>query len=207
MGESELKDSSCLDKLLGLKLTPDLRWDAYIKCVARDAARMVGSFYRSKKFLTPSALLYLYKSQIRPRMEYCCHLWDGSSQHSLSSLDRIQNRMHGLVGDELFASLQTLSHRRNVASLALFYRYFHGKCSDELHSLVPKERLFLRSTRFAETSQSHPHFLAIPESRRVFHSKSFFLRVAVLWNSLPPSCFTADYDLGRFKTQVNSFLA
>ena len=35
---------------------------------------MVGSLYRSKNiFHRP--LLYLYKSQIPPTMEYCCHIW------------------------------------------------------------------------------------------------------------------------------------
>ena len=138
----DLEESSCLDKLLGLKCASDLKWNAYVACVAMEAARMVGSFYRSRKYLTPHALLYLYKSEIRLRMEYCCHLWAGCSQQALSLLDRIQSRMRGLVGDELFASLPPLSHRRNVASLSLFYRYFQGKCSEELHSLVPKKHEF-----------------------------------------------------------------
>ena len=59
-----------------------------------------------------------------------------------SSLDRIQHRMGGLVGDELFVSLQSLSHCRNVASLSLFYRYFQGECSEELIALVPQKREF-----------------------------------------------------------------
>ena len=37
-----------------------------------------------------------------------------------------------LVGEELGTTLQPLSHRRSVASLCLFYRYFHGKCSTSL---------------------------------------------------------------------------
>ena len=47
-----LEESSCLDKLLALKFTPDLKWDSYIDSVARDAAKMVESLFRSKKFLT-----------------------------------------------------------------------------------------------------------------------------------------------------------
>ena len=203
----DLDESSCLDKLLGLKFSSDLKWNAYIASIAKDAARMVGSFYRSRKYLTPSALLYLYKSQIRLKMEYCCHLWAGCSQHALSSLDKIQNRMRGLVGDELFASLQPLSHRRNVASLSLFYRYFQGKCSEELHSLVPKKREFTIPTRFSETCELHPHFLELSMARTEFHSKSFFPRVAAMWNSLPPTCFPANYDLDIFKFRVNRHLS
>lgn len=38
--------------------------------------------------------------------------------------------------DELFSIIQHLSHRRNVRSLSLFYRYLHGDCSDETRSLI-----------------------------------------------------------------------
>ena len=133
---------------------------------------MIGSFYRSKKYLTPESILYLYKSQIRPKMEYCCHIWAGSSTTSLSILDRLQRRIKGLIGNELFSTLHTLSYRRDVASLSLFYRYFYGKCSDELHSLIPPLWNFGRRTRFAVNS--HPFFLRIPLSQTKFHADSFF---------------------------------
>ena len=35
------------------------------------------------------------------------------------------------VGPSLAASLEPLSHRQNVASLSLFYRYHFGRCSSE----------------------------------------------------------------------------
>ena len=83
----DLEESSCLDKLLGLKFASDLKWNAYVACVAKEAARMVGSFYRSRKYLTPNALLYLYKSQIRLRMEYCCHLLAALSKPCLCLIE------------------------------------------------------------------------------------------------------------------------
>jgi len=64
----DLEESPCLGKLLWLKFSSDLKVNAYVACVAKEASRMVVSFYRSRKYLTPYALLYLYKSQIRPRM-------------------------------------------------------------------------------------------------------------------------------------------
>ena len=168
---------------------------------------MVGSFYRSRKFLTCKALLYLYKSQIRPKMAYCSHIWAGSSQLALSILDLVQKRMRCLVGDDLFSSLQPLSHRRNVASLSLFYRYFHGKCSDELHSLVPPIREFTRSTRFSESASSHPYFLKLPRTRCAFHANSFFPRTSAMWNAPSTECFPAEYNLDLFKSKVNKFLS
>ena len=35
----------------------------------------IGVLIRSMKFLSPQVALYLYKSTIRPCMEYCCHVW------------------------------------------------------------------------------------------------------------------------------------
>ena len=205
MDSTALNEAPCLEKLLGLKLTPDLKWNDYITSIAKEAAKMVGNLYRLRKFLTPSSIAYLFKSQIRPRMEYCCHIWAGASESSLSKLDQVQRRLRWLIGDELFNTLQPLPHRRNVASLSLFYRYFHGKCSDELHSLVPPIRSFPVRTRFAVSV--HPFFVDIPKIRTKFHMDSFFPRTSSLWNSLPSECFPASYNLHLFKSRVNKHLS
>ena len=42
-----------------------------------------------------------------------------------------------IVGPSLPASVEPLAHRRNVASLSLFYKYYFGRCSSELAQLVP----------------------------------------------------------------------
>ena len=186
---------------MGLKLTPNLKLDCYLEATKTDAPKMVGSLSRSRKFLTPPAILYLYKSQIRPRMEYCSHIWAGSSNQVLSGLDRIQERLRGLVGEELFSTLSPLAHRRNVASLSLFYRYVNGKCSEELHSAVPPERTFLVRTRFAMSSKSHPHFLTVPRTRCNFHADSFIPRASKLWNEQPRESFPDEYDLKTFKSR------
>ena len=82
MDNKQLDESNTLDKLLGLKITPNFKWDIYIQHIAKDAARIVGSFYRSRKFLTPDAILYLYKSQIHPKIEYFPTFWlDPPSTH------------------------------------------------------------------------------------------------------------------------------
>ena len=89
------------------------------------------------KFLSPEVALYLYKSTIRPCMEYCCHVWAGAPSCYLELLDKLQKRICRTVGPLLAASLEPLAHRRNVASLSLFYRYCFGRCPSELDRLVP----------------------------------------------------------------------
>ena len=157
---------------------------------------MVGSFFRSKRFLTPAAIPYLYKSQIRPRMEYCCHIWAGASQQDLSCLDRVQSRLRYLVGDSLFSSLQPLSHRRNVASLSLLYRYYNGKCSKELQEIVPPRKTFVRNTRFA--SNAHPISL-----RSILHTR---ISTCKAFSQEQQPCGTHSLPLA-FQTTITLFLS
>ena len=108
----------------------------YIISIAKTASKKIGALIHSMKFLSPEVALYLYKSTIRPCMEYCCHVWAGAPSCYLELLDKLQKRICRTVGPSLAASLEPLAHRWNVASLSLFYRYYFGKCSSELAQLV-----------------------------------------------------------------------
>ena len=99
------------------------------------------------KFLSPVVPLYCYKSIIC--MEYCCHVWAGAPSCYLELLDKLQKWICRTVGPSLAASLEPLAHRRNVASLSLFYRYYFGRCSSELTQLVPLPFSCGRSTHYS----------------------------------------------------------
>ena len=60
-------------KMLGLTFSSKLDWGSYIVSIAKTASKKNGAFIRSMKFLSPEVALHLYKSTIRPYMEYCCH--------------------------------------------------------------------------------------------------------------------------------------
>ena len=92
--------------------------------------------------------MYLFKYTIRPCMEYCCHVWAGDPSCYLELLDELQKRIYRTSGPSLAASLEFLAHRRNVASLSLFYRYYFSRCSSELAQLVPLSFSRGRSTRY-----------------------------------------------------------
>ena len=80
-------------KMLGLTFYSKLDWGSYIISIAKTASKKIGAFIRFMKSLPPEVALYLYKSTIRPRMEYCCHVWDGATGCYLESLDKLQKRI------------------------------------------------------------------------------------------------------------------
>ena len=191
-------------KMLGLNFSSKLDWGSYIVSIAKTASKKIGVLIRSMKFLSPEVALYLYKSTIRPCMEYCCHVWAGAPSCYLELLGKLQKRICRTAGPSLAASLEPLAHRRNVASLSLFYRYYFGRCSSELAQLVPLPYSRGRSTRCS--NRLHDFSVTIPRCYKDVYVNSFFPRTAKLWNSLPIECFPLTYNLSGFKSRINRYL-
>ena len=126
MAGSVLEEKSSF-KMLQLTFSSKLDWGSYIISIAKTATKKIGALIRCTKFLFPEVPLYLYKSTIRPCMEYCCHVWAGSPSCYLELLDKLQKRICRIVGPSLAASLEPLAHRRNVASQV----FSIGRCSSE----------------------------------------------------------------------------
>ena len=98
-------------KMLGLTFSCKLDWGSYIVSIAKTASKKTGALIRSMKFLSPEVALHLYKSTIRPYMEYCCHVWAGAPSCYLELLDKLQKRICRTVGPSLATSLEPLAHR------------------------------------------------------------------------------------------------
>ena len=159
MDRSVLEEKSSF-KMLGLTICYKLDWSSYIISITKIASKNIGALIRSTKFLSPKVALYLYKSTIRPCMEYCFHVWAGAPSCYLELLDKLQKQICRTVVPSLAASLEPLAHFRNVASLSLFYRYYFGRCSWELAQLVPLPFSLWRSNRYSD--RLHDFSVTIP---------------------------------------------
>lgn len=135
--------------------SPQTQMELVYTNLAKDSVKTVDFLYHSSNYLTPPAILFLYDSQIRLKMSTTVIF--GLELHSLYL--PIQKCLYSLLCDELFSTLQILSNRQNVASSSLLYCYFRGKCSDDLHSLVP-------------SIESRP-FLSYYISKNKFYSNRF----------------------------------
>ena len=158
--------------MLQLAVSSKLDWSCYINSIGKTTSKKIGYLIHSMKFLFPEVAMYLYKSTIRPCMEYCCHVWTGAPSCYWELLDKLQKRICRTVGHSLAASLEPLAHRRNVASLSLFYRYYFGRCSSELAQLVPLPYSWGRSTRYSDRLHD---FSVILDVRRMSMSTVSFL--------------------------------
>merc|ERR1712002_391403 len=197
--------SSSID-ILGVKITKNLSWTEHIQNIYKTASQKLGLLYKTKPYFNDEQLLTIYKSHIRSQMEYCSPVWGGGGGVALALLDRLQNRACRLINNPLLTNnLPSLQLRRDVASLSLFYRYYHGHCSEELFSIIPPPIARRRVTRNMEIA--HRCSMDPPTCRLSTFQNSFLPRMVKLWNSLTQSCFPHDYNLQLFKQRCFNYLS
>ena len=107
-------------KMSGLSFSSKLDWGSYIVSIAKTASKKIRALICSMKLCSPKNAVYLYKTTKWPCIECCCHVWAGSSSYYLDLLDKLQKWVCRNVGPTLVASLEPLSHHRNIAILSLF---------------------------------------------------------------------------------------
>ena len=118
----DVLDTSTSFTELGLSLSSNLTWKTHIHFLAKHASQKRGFLARARGFFSSSHLLSIYKSQIRPSLEYCSQVWGGASKSTLCLPDKVQSKATRLINNpSLTKSLQRLSHRRLVGDFSIFY--------------------------------------------------------------------------------------
>ena len=201
MNGNELDISTSFAQL-GLSLSSNLTWKTHIHSLTKHASQKLGFLARARGFFSSSHLLSIYKSQIRPSLEYCSHVWDGASKSTLCLLDKVQSKaIHLINNPNLTKSLQPLSHHQLVGDLSIFNIYCHGHCSQEIREIIPVLLRHIRTSR--SSTHSHPFQVSLPNPQPLFHKSPFIPRTCNLWNVLHSSCFPESYNLPSFKTKIN----
>nr|CAI5837092.1 unnamed protein product [Callosobruchus analis] len=130
----------------------------HVVTTAKTASQKFGVLFRCRKLYTPEQLLLLYKAQL---------------------LDSIQNRAVKLIdAPNLTKDLHSLKHRRRVAGLSLFYRFYHGRCSTELSQIIRLKAV--RKTNTRETLRAHPYQVEVPTTGKSLLQHSFIWRTSTL---------------------------
>ncbi|MGL5706676.1 MAG: reverse transcriptase domain-containing protein, partial [Aeromonas sp.] len=190
-------------KDLGIIVSMDLKWGS--QCVrAANTAR--GALFRLKAVLTnrsPEVFLPLYKSLVRPHLEYCVQAWSPYLKKDIDTLEGVQRlatrMIQGLAGKSyqdrlIHLDLFSLSRRRLRGDLIEAFKIVRGLsevCSD----------MFVGPPRSG--TRGHSLKLFKPRSRLLLRSKFFSHRVISYWNRLPEDiCMSA--NVHTFKSHLDT---
>ena len=132
--------------------------------------------------LTKQKLLTLYKSIVRPIMEYASPVWSPWQVKDKEILQKTQDRCLRLCNENI--ELETLEERRKKTDLVETFKFKRGFYK------TPSNTFFKES----HTTQLRGHSQKIFKERsRLDVTKNFFShRVVDPWNSLPESTVSAE---------------
>lgn len=176
-------------KYLGVLFTHNLSWSSHIDYVTSKALKKLGYLRRTLSGTPRETKLTVYKTLIRPVLEYASPVWNPYKQCEIDQLESVQKKAIRFIFrryDSAFSptssllslNLSTLSSRRGNESLKLFYSIVHSSCK------LSKDRYLTRSK---PSSTRHYHDLNMTPfyARTNTFKFSFFPRTVEAWNNLP----------------------
>lgn len=202
INDSVLESVSCY-KYLGVKFTSNLSWHTHVTHVTNNANRTLG-YLRRHFSRVPSALkLILYKTLVRPKLEYASAVWDPGTNTLVETLESVQNRSARFILSDYartssVSSMKTvlglplLCSRRKVSRLVLFYKIYHNP---------QLKQDLLSKPHYMSYRCDHPHKVHIPFSHTKFFHDSFIPTTSNEWNHLPSSVAQLT-DVTAFKAAV-----
>jgi hypothetical protein len=176
---------------LGVTLSNDLSWKKHVYNIAKKAYNCLGILRPLKFKLDRTTLETLYKSFIRPVLEYADVIWHipADNRHVLDILEKVQleaarvvtgaTRRCPTLGLYNEVGWETLASRRTFHRALLMFKINSGRAPTYLQELIPSP--IEARTRYNLRNRND---LQIPFARLETYSQSFFPAAARLWNSL-----------------------
>ena len=175
----------------------------HLQCTkaASSANRLLGIILKSFHYRTKQSLIPLYKSLVRPKLEFGAAAWNPWHEGDIICLERVQRRLirslsnvRGTTYEEKLkdAGITTLKERRERGDLIEAFKTIRG-----INNVNRKEWFLLtesetlrpgtRSTANVEggRSENRPDVLVKERARTELRNNSFRFRVGRTWNNLP----------------------
>ena len=181
-------------KYLGVTITDDLKWESHINIVCGKARRIIGMLYRNLYFhSSPEFLLHMYKSLVRPHLEYCSIIWDPHVvflRNRLMEVEKFALQMclkHWSLPYSdliLLSNIMPLETRRLRSKLHLLYKIMYKL------SFMP-ENIFTLSSYHKSDCLNHSLSLIPYSGSTNYYLSSVVPHMIFLWNSLqfdPSKC-------------------
>ena len=211
--EGRLIAPSTQEKDLGVIVSSDLKPDNHIDSCVKKANCILRMIKTTFTFIDNDIFLRLYKTFIRPILEYCQAAWSPYLQKDIDRLENVQKRATKMV-----RSLSNLSYEDRLKELKLFKLEDRRKRGDMIlvykimNGLVniPKDTFFTPSTvdHQMELRRHNQKLKLTKPPRTQIRNNVFSERSIIPWNTLPAhvvssktlDLFKGNYD--KYKLRV-----
>lgn len=202
MGNQKLESVSD-QRDLGIQLTADLKSSKQCQKAYTKASKVLGMIGRTFSYKSRDIMVRLYKSLVRPHLEFCISAWSPYFKKDKELLERIQHRftrmipgLRGLPYTDRLQSLGlwSLEERRNRADLLEVFRMYKGWSKISFDSMFTLSHVTVTRGHTAKITKNRCRL----DSRRHFFSE----RVIDRWNRLPQHIIDST-TLNAFKSGLD----
>ncbi|MGE5822000.1 MAG: RNA-directed DNA polymerase [Nitrososphaerota archaeon] len=190
---------------LGVIVQNDLKCSKQCLKAVNTANKVLGMIKRTISVRDREVILQLYKSLVRPHLEYSIQAWRPHFQRDIGLIEGVQRRATKLIAclrDKSYEerleqlNLTTLETRRLRGDLIEVFKIFKG-----LDKLDPLKFFELSNA----PTRGHSLKLVKPRCRLDVRKFSFAQRVVDVWNSLNDDMVACD-SVNGFKKRLDKFL-
>ena len=167
---------------------------------------MLSTIKLAFKFLDPSALTTLYKSFVRPLLEYCSVSWCPYYVRDIDALERVQRRFTKILPIHRCLSYDDRLEKYNLSSLYARRIKFDLICVFKIiHGLIDIQPQSFFDFDNDSRTRGHRHKIKHPRFYLDIRKHWFASRIISLWNDLPSECVEAA-NVISFKNKVTNYL-
>ena len=205
-GLSEELKSIDSEKDVGVTFSNDLKFKKHINTIINKSNQLIGLIKRSFTHTDKQMLLKLYKSIVRPHLEYANVIWHPFYKNQLEALENVQRRFTKIIpgmGDKSYyerlldLKLPSVKYRQLRADLIQTYKIVHN--IDNLN----------RSDFFTfNKNNTRKSNLKLNKEHAQCNTRKKFLSVRInnTWNALKEDTRAAE-NLLKFKIRIDSELS
>ena len=190
------------EKDLGITIDNKLKFQQHISIQVKKANQKLGIIYRSFSHMDKEMFLVLYKSLVRPHLEYGSTVWSVICKKDAIIIENVQRRATKMLPsiqnlsytERLrYLGLPTLQYRRIRADLVEVYKIINNVDKIDSSKLFPRP---------VTVTRGHKHKIFKKHCRTNIRKFSFSQRVVDYWNNLPSEVVEAR-TVNSFKSRLN----
>lgn len=193
-------------KYLGIIFTSNLSWSTNIEYICTKTVKKLGYLRRSLREELKDTKVLIYKTLIRPTLDYACTVWNPYRQGGINKIETVQrkaiqfiyrryDRMSSPSTALVSLNFTTLSARREMECLNFFQHGIHGSCRLSSNKYV-------KYSNSTQTRSNHARNASAYHPRTGTSKYGVFPRAIEQWNLLPGHL--RSLDSGTFLTEMQT---
>ncbi len=192
-------------KDLGVTVDDQLSFEQHCNIMISKASRILAIIRRSFSHIDEEMMVQLYKSLVRPYLEYANDVWSPRLMRNIHALEAVQRRATKLIPhlshlpyEERLSKLKlpSLVYRRNRNDMIQVFKYVHNIWNCESSDFL--QRVSEQRTR------GHKYKLYKNRWESALRGHFFTNRIVNLWNELPDEITNAE-SVNSFKQGLDDF--